>query len=410
LKPLHHYLAGTGSWFVSHGIQAVLFAWLVTMVLQESPGRVGLAQMAMLLPATFLLLIGGSLADQFGGRRIAVIAQSLAVLPPLALLFVIAAERLTFQTMIGYALVMGSIQAFVTPARDGLLNQVAAGRIQRTVLLVSMIQFGVQMLGFLVASRADAVGAVPILALQVLVIAYGAFALSRLPVGIAPPRPQGQPLRRLARSISEGSSAALGSPTVRAVLILNSAMAMFFMGSYIVAVPLLIRDVYDGSSADLASVNAINALGLVMTIMFIYQRGDIHHKGRALLVSHLLGAAFLALAGAGFGFGVVLAVLFGWGACGGIAMTMARTIVQELAADGIRSRVMAFFSLSFLGAGPIGALLSGYLVDRVGAGHALMVSAAAMACVLVAVALLSNLWRLANIVEQRGEAVAPAQR
>ena len=66
-----------------------MFAWLVTMVLRESPEMVGLAQMALLIPATLFMLVGGSLADTFGGRRIAVGAQSLAVLPPLMLLSLI---------------------------------------------------------------------------------------------------------------------------------------------------------------------------------------------------------------------------------------------------------------------------------------------------------------------------------
>jgi MFS family permease len=404
LKPLHHYLAGTGTWFASHGIQAVLFAWLVTMVLHESPERVGLAQMAMLLPATFLLLVGGSLADQIGGRRVAVIAQSLSVLPPLALVFVILSGSLSFRAMIGYALVMGSIQAFVTPARDGLLNQVAGGQIQRTVLLVTMIQFSVQMLGFLIASRADSVGAVPVLAIQAAALAYGAFAISRLPAGIAPARRAGHPLQALARSIAEGSRAALRVPAIRAVLMINSAMAMFFMGSYIVTLPLLIRDVYDGSAADLAWMNAINALGLVATTILIFRRGDIHHRGRALIVAQILGAGFLAMAGAGLTFSSLLVVMFAWGACGGVAMTMARTIVQELAEDGIRSRVMSIFSLSFLGAGPIGALLSGYLVQHFGPSHALIVSASAMAVVLLAVLATSRLWHHAPPFVQPGAA------
>ena len=52
-----------------------MFAWLVTMVLRESPERVGFAQMALLLPGTLLILIGGSYSDRFGGRRVVVLAQ-----------------------------------------------------------------------------------------------------------------------------------------------------------------------------------------------------------------------------------------------------------------------------------------------------------------------------------------------
>ena len=89
-SPLGHYRVGAGSWFASHGIQNVMFAWLVTMVLRESPQMVGIAQMALLIPATLLMLVGGSLADSHGGRRIAVIAQSIAVLPPLALMMALS--------------------------------------------------------------------------------------------------------------------------------------------------------------------------------------------------------------------------------------------------------------------------------------------------------------------------------
>ena len=55
---------------------------------------------------------------------------------------------------------------------------------------------------------------------------------------------------------------------------------------------------------------------------------------------------------------------------------------------------MAFFSFSFMGAGPIGALLCGQLVGAVGAPLALMVASAAVMVVIVAVGLRSHLWRM----------------
>ena len=67
---LDWYLLGTGSWFFSHGVQNVMFAWLVTMVLLESPRMVGIAQMSLLLPATLFMLVGGSVADMFGAKKL----------------------------------------------------------------------------------------------------------------------------------------------------------------------------------------------------------------------------------------------------------------------------------------------------------------------------------------------------
>jgi nitrate/nitrite transporter NarK len=69
MKPMPAYLVGTGSWFMAFGIQSVMFTWLVTMVLRESPNMVGVAQMTLLLPGTLLILIGGSIADRVGGQR-----------------------------------------------------------------------------------------------------------------------------------------------------------------------------------------------------------------------------------------------------------------------------------------------------------------------------------------------------
>jgi len=100
VKPFHLYLLGTGSWFLAFGIQSVMFAWLVTMVLHETPQMVGIAQMTMLIPTMLLILVGGSLADIVGGRRIVVAAQSMAALAPLFLFIVVVSDNHSFRSKI----------------------------------------------------------------------------------------------------------------------------------------------------------------------------------------------------------------------------------------------------------------------------------------------------------------------
>ena len=190
MRPLNLYMAGTASWFVNHGIQGVMFAWLVTIVLRESPQMVGIAQMAMLLPALLFMLIGGSLADRFGGRRVAVLAQAFSVVPVLGLLVVLAADQLSFATMIGFAVLMGLAQAFVTPARDGLLNQVAEGRIQHTVVRATMIQFSAMLIAFVIVGTDGSGGACPRhRRCRPLVLILGTIAMRRIPVSAPARRP-----------------------------------------------------------------------------------------------------------------------------------------------------------------------------------------------------------------------------
>ena len=63
------YLLATSSWFLSFGMQSVVFAWLVTIVLREPAENVGWAQTALLLPGMLFILLAGSLADRVGPDR-----------------------------------------------------------------------------------------------------------------------------------------------------------------------------------------------------------------------------------------------------------------------------------------------------------------------------------------------------
>ena len=397
MRPLHYYLVGTGTWFLAYGIQSVMFAWLVTMVLRESPERVGFAQMALLLPGTLLILIGGSYADRFGGRKVVVIAQSFAVLASGYLLFIVGGDRLTYPLLVAYAVLMGIAQAFATPARDGLLNEVAEGRLQRTVMLTSIMQFGLQMVGFIVASLSDRLGPEIIIGTQMLALLVGVFGFARIRIG-ASPAVAIPP--RLLRSVIEGAKTVFGSPSMRVVMMQNVAMAMFFMGSYIVTMPILVREVFAGSAQDLAFMNGANSLGLVSTILLLLRLGDVQRQGRALLFSQGVGAVVLAGAAVAPSFSLWVLALFVWGVCGGAAMTMSRTIMQEQAPEAQRGRVMSFYSFSFMGAGPVGALVCGYLVEVFGPQSALMIAAGCMLAVILVVGLASKLWRLEGHVHQ----------
>ena len=391
MRPLHLYLAGTASWFASHGIQGVMFAWLVTIVLRESPQMVGVAQMAMLMPALLFMLVGGSLADRYGGRRVAVLAQSFSVFPVLGLLLVLAAGQLSFGIMIGFALMMGLAQAFVTPARDGLLNLVAEGRIQHTVVRVTMIQFSAMLIAFVVVGQTDRAGPIPVIAVQATVLILGVLAMRRIPVAPPARRPwETGLLRDLSGSVTTGLLTVMRSVPMRMVAVQNVAIGMFFMGAYIVTIPVAVRDIYGGSAADLAMLNAANAFGLALTSFLLTRVGHIRRPRRALLLAQALGAVALGAAGFGFDFPVFAACIFLWGGCGGIAMSMARTIMQEQAPYDQRGRVMAFFSFSLMGAGPFGALLAGTMAEWWGPGNALVAGMCGMLSVLGAIAFASR--------------------
>ena len=394
MRPLHYYLLSTASWFYSWGIQSVIFTWLITIVLHTEPELVGFAQMAMLVPATLLMLVGGSLADYYGGKRVALLAQSCAAAGPLFLIVMISRDTLSYTSILFYAAGMGCVQAFLTPARDGLLNQVADGKIQRRVVQVSMIQFGIQMLGFLSASYADEVGAQIILGIQALVLITGVFALYRIQLPIPERTPRKHHLlKELGASIAVSFQIIRKSSAMRMIVVQNCAMGVFFMGTYIVSLPLLLREVYQGSSQELSWLNATNSMGLVIAITVLMRFGDIKRQGRALLLAQGMGAIVLVASGLFNSLTALNLDIFCWGLCGGVAMTMSRTIMQESAPPDMRGRMMAFFSFSFMGSGAIGALFSGFLVGQIGPANAIVISALCMLFTITLVGFRSGLWQ-----------------
>ncbi len=84
--------------------------------------------------------------------------------------------------------------------------------------------------------------------------------------------------------------------------------------------------------------------------------------------------------------------IFGAGA--GVLMSLSRTVVQQTASDIFRARILAIYSLAFLGSAPIGALLVGQLAEWLGVLNASFVAGLGMVGLLVALALWGGILRV----------------
>ena len=93
------YLAGVGTFIVPMGMQTILFPWLVVVQLHEGAERLGLAQMCTQLPAIFLILFGGVLADRMDARKILLLGHLLAALPMLGLALALSLDGLSYSIL-----------------------------------------------------------------------------------------------------------------------------------------------------------------------------------------------------------------------------------------------------------------------------------------------------------------------
>ncbi len=387
--PLRWYLTGTALFLIPGGVQIVLFPWLVAVYLHESPTRVGLAQMAAQLPMLLLILWGGWLGDRVDQRRLLIWLGAAMAIVPLSVAILYTAGYFSYTLLICWALVGGTFAAFVQPARDALLNRVAGLDIQRVVTLTIGVQFGVQIIGFSLGSTADVIGPPTLLIIMALFLVASAFAISRIPR--IPPRPPQTPQNPLA-AIAEGIRLAWRDDAIRPAIGQTFSVGIFFAGAYMVLLPLMVRDLYGGGSAEIAGTFAANMLGTVVTTFCLMRIGRVSRPGRALLIGAAVSSMVLSLLMWELPQWLFYVVIFLWGACGGIGMTMSRTIVQEAAIESHRARVMSVYSLGMMGGMPIGSFTLGLVTDWVGVRNAVWVPVIGMLVILVYLRVATQLW------------------
>jgi MFS family permease len=103
--------------------------------------------------------------------------------------------------------------------------------------------------------------------------------------------------------------------------------------------------------------------------------GDFKAKGRLLLAGNLTFCTMLILFSLSRSMPLSMALLVGsgWGMMTNMALT--NTLIQTLAPDQLRGRVMSAYALMFIGMAPIGSLQAGVMAHWLGAPAAVRIGA-----------------------------------
>lgn len=411
------YLTTHGTWFVGMGLQMVIFPYLVTEVLLGSPKMIGIAQMSLLAPTWFLMLFAGAIADRQDGRRMLIIMNAAAILPPLVLSLVVGGGTLTYWLIIVYALSMGVLSAFSMPTRDSLLNDVVAqiretkadeaSKVQRAVALSNMIQFGGQTAGMIIAGAAALLGTAPLIFFHAIVSAIGMIASQRLhPAAHA--RAKDDIATHPLKAIREGLSEVYRSPILLPLVLTALSVGLFFAGAFMVTLPVLIREDYGGGISKFSLATVSFWVGTIISSLTLIRMGHIAHRGRALLLALGSGVILLASMSIPLPFALLCLTFLGWGLGAGVALTLSRGIVQEVAPASHRARILAIYQLGFSGGMPLGSLMMGFLIEAYGARMAVLIPATAMTVALTVMTLRSHLWSLDRVTCRLAREAAPA--
>ena len=392
------YMSGIWLYFSAAGIQGVMFPWLIAIVLHEPSTRVGFAQMTMMLPMLILTLFGGALADRMELRSHLRRLQIMQMVPPILLGIIIYTGHLSYGVMIFFGVILGILGAYVMPTRDAMLTRVAInnlrGNIQRGVAMSLSGQFLGQVVGFLIGGTAMIVGAPLLFGLQSLLLLGAVFTTSNL--NEAPPAPKAASERRPSQlsDIKEGLIVLWRSERLRPVVMMMFMSGILFMGVFMVLFPIMVRDVYHGSSFEIALINMCFFGGIGISSLTLSQLRPIKRQGRAMMLAMCTGSSVMVMMHFGLPIYVVDFLALCWGLAAGVSMTQSRAVVQEFAEPHIRARLISAFQLGTMGGGPIGALLTGYVIKYLGVLDAVLVPVGLMVVLWLSIFFFTPLWSL----------------
>jgi MFS family permease len=366
------YFAGqivslSGNW-----MQMVAEIWLV-LSLTGSGVAVGMTTALQFLPILLFGAWGGVLADRFSKRRLLIVTQALMALPALALLAIVATGVVAPWMVMALVFLRGAVNAVDNPTRQSFaIEMVGADRVVNAVSRNSVIVHSARLVGPALAGLLIAIaGLEPCFALNVLSFAVMIAALWRMdPAELeAPPRAPREP-----GAVREGLRYVLRTPELAVPLGLMALVGTLGL-NFQVTLPLLARFSFDGGPSAYAALVSAMGIGSVAGALVTGARG--RTDGRLIAGAALAfgGLALLAALMPSLALEIpVLALL------GASAVTFAAAInssLQLAVEPQMRGRVMALYSVVFLGSTPIGGPLAGWISEAYDPRAALLLAASA---------------------------------
>jgi MFS family permease len=378
-----------GTW-----ITRIATSWLVYR-LTGSVLLLGLVSFCGQIPTLILAPFAGVLVDRWNRHRILVVTQVLSMLQSFALAGLSFAGIITVRDLLMLQMAQGFINAFDTPARQSFVVEMVSDRADlpnAIALNSSMVNLsrviGPSIGGIIIAAVGEA------WCFLIDGLSYVAVIASLLAMRLVL-REREAKTTAISEELRDGFRYVSRFPPVRSALLLLALVSTMGM-PYTVLMPAVAAKVLHGGPHTLGLLMAASGAGALAGAVYLASRRTVVGLGRVIAIaSAVFGAGLMAFAlSRSLWLSLLILPLVGAGFMVSLAAT--NTVVQTITEERFRGRVMAFYTMAFLGTAPLGSLLAGVLADRIGEPATIAVGGAA--CVLGALWFASRLPRLQELV------------
>lgn len=342
-----NFLSNAGTWFQS--IAQSLLVYRLT----GSSFMVGVVNFAQFAGVVVLSPWSGPAADRFDRKRLLIAAQLGLSVVTAALAFLVTIGRGTVLVVVVQTLVYGFINAFATPAMQAIVPGLVSRDDLGAAVTMNSVTFNLAravgpVAGAVVVARLGIAQAIWMDAGSYLILVLALLAVH--PTTSKPPRAEQRP--RLIDSIR-----VVWRDKQLLILLIAVAAISISMDPVTTLTPQFAKQIFH--RADTMSGALMGAFGAGAVLASLVPLGENRRLGRLI-------APMLGLMGAGLlGFGLMPSLWLG-AACLAVSgfgylagQTRATTLLQLEVDDRQRGRVMALWSVAFLGSRPFASLIDG---------------------------------------------------
>jgi len=353
------FVFGQGISLCGTWMQTVGLSWLV-LKLTHSGTQLGLVVASQFLPILVFGLWGGVVADRFNKRKLLYGTQSLAGVLALGLGTLVVTNTIQLWMIYAFAIGLGLVMVVDTPTRQSFIMEMVGKRYLKNAVTLNSTMvntarvIGPSIGGLLIATvgigQCFIINAASYIAVLVALVLMREKELQRSPPSAKEP---GQ--------IRAGLRYAWSVPKLKVTLIM-----MFIIGTFAfelpVALPLFATITMHGDAATYSTMMAATGIGAIIGGLYTAGQANVREK-QLIIVAFLFGLSMLVVSVMPT-FASALALLVAVGVLSVMFIALGNTTLQLTSDPSMRGRVMALWSIAFLGTTPVGGPIIGFISDH----------------------------------------------
>ena len=367
-----------GTW-----MQSLAENWLV-LSLTASAFYLGLDAFLQQLPIMLFTLIGGVIADRHDRRVTLMASQWVQLSTALTLAALVYFRLIDVWHILALSFLTGTAQAFGGPAYQSLIPSLVGKQDLTNAIALNSIQFNVaRMIGPLLAGATlaafkrggiddttayAACFALNALSFLVVIVSLMSLRIKHLPAAHQPNMMD--QLRQGLRYVREERS-------IMALMVLGAATS-FFGIPMMTLLPVFAKDVFGSGVEGYSVLLAFSGAGAVAGSMVVAWLGRFPRMGLTTLLVQVCFGIMITLLALNRSLYLTYALLFVSGLALMIVLPSIMSLVQLIAPNEMRGRVMSIYLVAFRGGMPLGSLMSGFIASISSAPTALALNGVAM--------------------------------